>query len=310
MARGFPIALFALLLLPGTAWAWGPATHIFVGMEALGALALLPPGLALLLRKHPFDFLYGCLAADITLGKKYAPIGRHCHHWAVGREILDAAGPDPQRACALGYLVHLAGDTIAHNTFVPRQLVLTSATEALGHSYWEHRMDSHLGDPYARVARRIVTDFDHSRSDELFDEVLARSLFSFRTNLRIFRGMIRLADHETWQAVFDRVVDLSRWDLDEPEVENYLKATFNYSVDYLVHGESSRPAALDPVGEANLLQARRLRRSLGLTSPADDAKLRAIAEEYFPLPTDDLDYWDRRPEPGRSPQALLEDAAS
>jgi hypothetical protein len=298
-------AWLAILLWPDAAWAWGPATHIYVGTEILSALALLPPGVALLLRKHPFDFLYGCLAADITLGKKYAPIGRHCHHWAVGEEILDAADADALRATALGYLVHLAGDTVAHNTFVPRQLVLTAATEALGHSYWEHRMDVHLGEFYARVARRVVTDFDHRHSDELFDQVLARSLFSFKTNLRIFRGMIRLTDHETWQSIFDRVVDLSRWDLHDAEVRRYLRVTFNYSVDYLLAGDRSHPAQLDPVGEEKLLLAKRLRRRLAQSPPADEVALLGVAEEHFPFPKNELDYWDQRPEPRPSPETLL-----
>lgn len=304
-ARALPAALLALLLAPSTAWAWGPATHIFVGTEILSALALLPPGLALLLRRNPFDFLYGCLAADITLGKKYAPVGRHCHHWAVGREILDTADSDPRRATALGYLVHLAGDTVAHNTFVPRQLVLTSAAEAVGHSYWEHRMDSHLGDFYARVARRIVTDFDHAHSDELFDQVLARSLFSFKTNLRIFRGMIRLTDHEAWQAIFDRVVDRSKWDLHDAEVRRYLRITFNYSMDYLVRGEGSHPADLDPVGEEKLLLAKRLRRRLASAPAPDEVALLRLAEEHFPFPRTEEDYWERRPEPRPSPEILL-----
>lgn len=306
LLRGGAVAALALLLWPHAAWAWGPATHIYIGTEILGALALLPPGVALLLRKHPFDFLYGCLAADITLGKKYAPIGRHCHHWAVGEEILDAADADALRATALGYLVHLAGDTVAHNTFVPRQLVLTaSTTEALGHSYWEHRMDVHLGEFYARVARRIVTDFDHSHSDELFDQVLARSLFSFRTNLRIFRGMIRLTDHEAWQSIFDRVVDLSRWDLHDAEVRRYLQITFDYSVDYLLQGARSRPAGLDPVGEQKLLLAKRLRRRLGTAPPSDEVALLRLAEEHFPIPGPELAYWERRPEPRPSPESLL-----
>jgi hypothetical protein len=296
-ARAALLAGVAVLAWPEPAWAWGPATHVFIGTEILGALPLLPPGVALLLRRHPFDFLYGCLAADITLGKKYAPVGRHCHHWAVGREILDAATADPQRACALGYLVHLAGDTVAHNTFVPRQLLWTAAAQALGHSYWEHRMDAHLGEPYLRLARRVVTEFDHGASDALFDAVLARSLFSFRTNLRIFRGMIRIADHEAWRAIFDRVVDRARWDLRDPEVERYLRITFDYSVDYLVRGEQSRPARLDPVGAAALLTAKRLRRQLAADPKADEVRRLALADEFFPWPEEDLDYWGRRPRP-------------
>jgi hypothetical protein len=88
----------------------------------------------------------------------------------------------------LGYLSHLAADTIAHNWYVPRQLLLTSSTKGLGHSYWEARMDTHMGDRYMRLARSVVMDHDHTAADILFDQVLSSTLFSFRTNRRIFRG--------------------------------------------------------------------------------------------------------------------------
>ena len=90
----------------------------------------------------PFDFLYGNIAADSSIAKHYAPLGRHCHYWHVGQEIHDLAESDALRAFGLGYLCHLAADTVAHNYFVPRQLMLTSSTAAVGHSYWETRVES------------------------------------------------------------------------------------------------------------------------------------------------------------------------
>ena len=60
-------------------------------------------------------------------------------------EIYDGARDDPLRAFGLGYLAHLAADSVAHNYFVPKQLAVTSSTSALGHSYWESRFETHLG---------------------------------------------------------------------------------------------------------------------------------------------------------------------
>ena len=37
-------------LLPETAWAWTPGTHVFLGEAVLRSLALLPGGIAELLR--------------------------------------------------------------------------------------------------------------------------------------------------------------------------------------------------------------------------------------------------------------------
>src|SRR3954470_79397 len=128
--------LLALVLSPAAAHAWTPGTHIFLGEAVMRSLALLPAGIAELLAAYPYDFLYGSIAADTSIAKKYAAAGRHCHSWNVGFEIYDDAAAPRMRAFGLGYLAHLAADTVAHNYFVPHQLAITSTTTALGHSYW------------------------------------------------------------------------------------------------------------------------------------------------------------------------------
>ncbi len=133
-----------MALFPRDAYAWTPATHIFLGESVLANLVQLPEVVAALLRAFPYDFLYGSIAADTSMAKKYAPVGRHCHSWHVGQEIYDQAETDALKAFGLGYLAHLAADTVAHNYFVPRQLVVTSRTIALGHSYWESRFETKL----------------------------------------------------------------------------------------------------------------------------------------------------------------------
>ncbi|MGD8699873.1 MAG: zinc dependent phospholipase C family protein [Gemmatimonadales bacterium] len=267
--------------------------HILVGTELLGALGLLPTAVASLLRRYPYDFLYGCIAADITFGKRYAPVGRNCHHWHVGEQLYKVAETDATRACALGYLTHLAGDTIAHNFFLPRKLVTSANTQAVGHSYWEHRMDVHLGQAYLRAAYHLVTDFDQSDNDALMDRVLDRAVFSFQTNRRIFEGMIRLADHTTWKAMFDRVLDYSRWDVDDHQVAAWIEYTFDYATDYLVKRKESTAAFLDPTGERALGRAKMLNRQVGPRKTRRQAKAERLAEEEFRAPQR-LHWWEKR----------------
>src|SRR5687768_10779750 len=147
------LALLALALTPALAHAWTPGTHIFLGEAIMRSLPLLPGAVAELLAAYPYDFLYGSIAADTSIAKKYAAAGRHCHSWAVGLEIYQEAQPESMRAFGLGYLAHLAADTVAHNYFVPHQLAITSTTSALGHSYWESRIDTHVGERFSRRAR-------------------------------------------------------------------------------------------------------------------------------------------------------------
>ena len=114
-----------LVVAPVVAHAWTPGTHVYLGEAVMRSLALLPVAVAELLREFPYDFLYGSIAADTSIAKKYAPVGRHCHSWTVGMEIFDGARDDPLRAFGLGYLSHLAADSVAHNYFVPKQLAVT-----------------------------------------------------------------------------------------------------------------------------------------------------------------------------------------
>ena len=291
---GLAISLAWLLLVPDPLWAWGPATHVALGEILLDSLYLLPPAVRMLLERYPIHFLYGSVAADISFAKKYVPEGRHSHSWNVGEEILAAAPYDALKASAYGYLAHLAADTIAHNTFVPRRLFLTRTGQPHGHTYWEHRVDLHMGEEYLGKARRLVMNYDHSDADELFDTVLSSTLFSFKTNRRIFRGMIQAQDNDRWKQVFDRVLRNSRYELPDQRVEAYMRFSFDFIVDYLNNGPESRARDLDPVGALNLRIAKKLRRAgMAEGGDQDPDMLNELADRFFPFPQGPLLYWPK-----------------
>jgi Zinc dependent phospholipase C len=259
VAIPFLIAVVALCVLPSTAWAWTPGTHIFLGEAVLGALAQLPKAIAELLANYPVEFLYGSIAADTSIAKKYAPVGRHCHSWAVGLEIYDKARDDALKSFALGYLAHLAADTVAHNFFVPRYLIIASRTSGVGHSYWESRFETHLGQGYSRRAREVILR-DHTRSDEHLDRILSPTIFSTQTNRRLFRGMVYVTDTESWQRIFQLAAENSRWDLTDPDVARYMERSYDFVIDFLRRVDHSEPYALDPAGDDALRLAKEVRR--------------------------------------------------
>jgi len=283
------IAAFVLLVLtPSPALAWTPGTHIFLGEALLKSLHLLPGNIAALISAFPHDFLYGSIAADTSMAKKYALAGRHCHSWTVGLEIHERARNDPVRSFALGYLAHLAADSVAHNYFVPRQLTVTSTTSAIGHSYWESRFEMHLGERFSRLAREVILR-DHEHSDAHLDRILSPTIFSTPTNRRIFRGMVRVADSDGWQRIFQMISENSRWDLGGQESSAYMERSFNYIVDFLNRFDSSEVFALDPAGTSPLRQAKRIRRA-ALNKGGGEEKVESAALKHFAMPDTGLAY--------------------
>lgn len=281
-----------LFLVPEAAAAWGPATHVALGEAVLASLYLVPPAIRAIIERFPLHFLYGSVAADISLAKKYVPEGRHCHRWEVGEDILASADSERLQSVGYGYLAHLAADTIAHNIFVPRQLLMTNTTQALGHAYWEHRMDMHVGEEFLSLARHIVMDHDHAEADELFDDVLSRTVFSFQTNRMIFRGMIRFQGHERWQRVFAQVLANSRFDLPNPVVDRYFEYAFEHIIAYLRDRDTSRAGRMDPVGDLNLKLAKKVRRRVmsDHTTYHPDV-LVEMADAFFAFPSEPLVWW-------------------
>ncbi len=291
VAVGIALGVLGLFVLPEALHAWTPGTHIFLGEAALANLQYLPMPVAELLRAFPFDFLYGSIAADTSIAKKYAPVGRHCHAWHVGQEIYDLAHDDRLRSFGLGYLAHLAADVVAHNFFVPRQLVRTAATAALGHSYWESRFETHLGDTFASTAREVIL-LDHSANDAHLDRIISPTIFSVGTNRRIFRGMVRLTDSTSWQRTFQLMAVRSRWNLVKSDVEAHMALAFDWVMDTLAVQDAAA-RRYDPAGDAALGRAKRLRREA--TRDGAPPRRRPVADDdsRFALPTLALPFWER-----------------
>jgi hypothetical protein len=283
--RRVAIALLLLALVPSDAFAWTPGTHILLGETVLRNAALLPAALAALIREYPWDFLYGNIAADTSIAKKYARFGRHCHSWTVGFEILDRAREPQLQSFAWGYLAHLAADVVAHNYFVPHQLAVTSATSAIGHSYWESRFETHLSQHFPRRAVEVIRR-DHGASDSHLDRVLSPTIFSTATNRRIFRGMVHASDNAGWQRVFALVAANSRWDLPEPMVGTHLARSYDYVMDLLVREAGSVPYTYDPSGDKALRSAKRIRR--GAIKDGGPDRVVEVARDEFGLRATDL----------------------
>ncbi len=163
------------------------------------------------------------------------------------------------------------------------RLAVTSSSAGIGHSYWESRFETHLGSDYSRRARELIL-LDHSQSDGLLDRVLSPTIFSTPTNRRIFRGMVYVADTESWQRIFQLMTEKSRWDLPDQDVSGYLTRSFDFVVDFLRRFDRAEAFRLDPAGTKHLRLAKRVRRE-ALRIGGEDLLLERATEHFGMPPT-------------------------
>ena len=276
------LAAIAVLVWPGDAHAWGPVTHLVHGSAILDTLSILGPTLQEILRTNRFAYLYGCVAADIVQAKKYTrSLYTHCHCWPVGWQVMEAARTEREQAFAYGYLSHLAGDVYSHNHYVPVQLIVSFPARTLRHVYWEARFDAAQERDRWRVIRAV---FEHRYPDcdRLVERVVERTLFSFRTNKRIFNSVMAVQQFDQWQRAVRRLSERSRYPLPPSEVDRFNTLCVGAIHDLLARQRESECQHADPTGREALARAERLRRQLrmlkrrGEMTEAIAAELRAL----------------------------------
>jgi hypothetical protein len=179
----------------------------------------------------------------------------------MGRQVLAAANDDSRRACAYGYLSHLAADTIAHGYYVPYKLMRSYNTALLQHAYWEMRFEAHV-DQRSWDLARALGNFDFSDNDRMFRGVLADTIFSFATNKRLFNSLLLLNRLKRWQRTLAVLGKTSRWPLHENDRQEYFDLACAATLNLLKDSEASPWLAADPTGERALAAAGKIRRNL------------------------------------------------
>lgn len=243
------------------AWAWGPATHVKLASDLLEQVALLPAALAMLLGRYARDYLFGNIAADVVFAKRLSRVKQICHHWDTGFAILDDATTDRGRAFALGYLSHLAADTVAHNKFLPRQMTLTRSTLSFGHLYWELRADSTIGSHYWQLLDSVLHDA-FSEHQAMLSSRLTDTFLPFSMNWRLFYRMNRFVSRRSLRWVMERWYIHSRWHLSDQLMREYRAECLARMLDVVQYGHDSTVLHDDPNGNASLAYTRVQRRQL------------------------------------------------
>ncbi len=256
------ILFFVCLLSPAEVFAWGAGVHLSLGSRLLANPQALPAGLQALLAAWPLDFLYGCVAADITLGKKFTHYLEHCHNWRIGLKILDRAESPQHKACAWGYLAHLAADTVAHNYFVPFKMTRTFNTVMLKHTYWEMRAEDKVEEETWQMARDLAKG-DYRSHDVMLSSVLSDTVLSFRSNKRLFNSMLLISRLKQWQKLLNTVTKRSKWEFTPEDQQEYVDLAYD-AVESVLGDELSPYWQADPTGDRALTAAKLIRKNLNM----------------------------------------------
>jgi hypothetical protein len=281
-------AAVAVVLVPDVAQAWGPLAHLNFAAQALGNMSVLGIDVQAILHGRGNDFLYGSLAADIVVGKNLAKYLNHCHNWKVGFGVYKQARLESEKAFALGFLAHLAADTVAHNYFVPYKTVASFGRLGTGHGYWELRYDQQVDPEMWRLARRVSTRATREHDDLLKRSLTSASLLPFRVSRQLFGSLLASARIRRFQQVSRMALARERRLLLEPDLvaETNILSTAAI-LGLLADGEDCRAARADATGERNLKVAKAIRRQLAqrvrrkLLTRAEATEIALMTREPF-----------------------------
>ncbi|GAU07480.1 zinc dependent phospholipase C family protein [Desulfoplanes formicivorans] len=247
------LGILILLVFAPMAHAWGIGVHMAIGNHILDHLGLIAPAIAAVLTKHPRSFLYGCLSADIFIGKGCRTTSTHSHNWSVGNRLLDLAPSDQLKAYAYGYLSHLAADTVAHNFYVPNMLAMTPGSGKWNHVYIEMQADMHVA--WNPTEAQELFKSKHQGADKTLLAATAKKPFPFYLKKQLFRGSVLASGQKSWNVSLGLMGQVIPRATDPVYLDQMVVLSRNAVCDFLCDPENAAVLDLDPVGTRNLRSA-------------------------------------------------------
>jgi hypothetical protein len=255
-AIGFVIAI--VFFNPQPAFAWGPVTHVALGMQVLATVITPDHPLQAALANLPEVFLYGSLAPDIVQGRRLqSRLRRHSHNWSTGLGLLESARGDHEKTFAYGYLAHLAADVVAHNFFLPARYVGGFDHGIASHIYNEACFDSLYEADYRDLLLKLIA-IDFGTLDAILNRAIDSPLVSFSAHRMIFEGGLKRI--RQWHRVIRATGGIA--DIDRAQAELLSRSSCGAIAGMLDHGGDAPCCRYDPMGAQAIRSALASRRSL------------------------------------------------
>jgi hypothetical protein len=253
----FVLTVVFIAGFPAPAFAWGPGMHMVTAHHILDNPQLLSGALALLLERHKDAFLYGCLSADIFIGKGSRPKRTHSHNWSTGTALLRNSEAPRLKAYAMGYMAHLAADVVAHNFYVPNVLHRVKLRGKTTHVYAEMQADRVLD--WDRLEAKQLFRMPLKDADFCLLDALNQSRLPFLVKKRIYRGSLYLSGRRVNNSLrfINRRIPMG---LERERVFAMQRLSMGLVLDVLRNPFDSVVLSYDPVGSEHLSMVRRSRR--------------------------------------------------
>ncbi len=252
---------FFLMLFPFHLYGWGGVAHYYFGQLILENAGLISSTAAAVIVEYPYDFLYGLLAADIIIGKKYTTWENHSHNWEVAFSLFTLADREYKVSFVWGYLSHLAMDVIAHNFFLPEMFIRYYHGKMRNHSYWEMKFETCFPDSVWLSIRKVEKGA-HREDDEVLRAGLKPTLFSFAINRRLFDLLSLQRRVRAWKNVIRRISTRSIYKIPEDRRDFYINRSVDAALDILENGENAFITSLDPTGRSSIRNGFQIKRKL------------------------------------------------
>lgn len=246
--------LVVALLMPDQALAWGPGVHLALGNSVLGNLGCLSPLVAGLLQRHQSAFLYGCLSADIFIGKGCNFQPGHSHNWVTGFKLLSSAKDPRVLSYAYGYLTHLAADVVAHNYYVPNTLWTMPSGGKLSHVYVEAQADRRF--ECERQSALALFRRPNRDTDTTLLSAMEKKRLPFLVKKQIVKGTLKVCGLKEWGnslKLADRLLPLSS---SNRHLDEMLTLSENLVFNFLSDPKQSAAVSFDPIGSRNLREVK------------------------------------------------------
>ena len=177
----------------------------------------------------------------------------------------------------LGYLAHLAADIIAHNHFIPSQLVKWHRARGVGHLYWEARYDQKIlkENPRIQIIWRELAQQKFPGHSRFLNRKLSPTLLPNRLSSQIYKQVLAIQRRRPWERAFSRIDATSKLGFSFTDALNWRKIALAFVCHVLMNPENNRLQDSDPTGRPNLARAAAHRRLLRRCTRRTEIKIDA-----------------------------------